>query len=78
MQHMVLAGRCRVRRDCGCEHDIVDLWLLRILQDLALRAIAVLWLGLHRPCTAFLHEGYCYWFKEAYEAYGMGNCQFNQ
>ena len=25
-----------------------------------------------------LRGGYgCYWFKEAYEAYGTGNCQFN-
>ena len=36
MQRMSLAGRCRVRGDCGCKHDTVDLWLLTILQDLAL------------------------------------------
>ena len=33
---MTLAGKCRVRGDCGCKHDTVDSWLLGILQDLAI------------------------------------------
>ena len=46
VQHMSLAGRCRVRGNCGCKHDTVDLWLLTILQDLALASyIAVLYLS---------------------------------
>ena len=34
VQRISLAGRCRVRRDCGCKHDIVDL-CLKGLQTLA-------------------------------------------
>ena len=34
-----LAGRCRVKGDCGCKHDTVDLWLCRVLQDLALAKV---------------------------------------
>ena len=36
VQCVSLAGKCRVRGGCECKHDKVDLWLLTILQDLAL------------------------------------------
>ena len=36
VQCMHLAGGCSVRGDCARKNDIVDLWLLTILQDLTL------------------------------------------